>query len=207
MVSSKNVTPRIQCLSFSNHYNIPNRVPNRDHPTPNLKRERVCTENIRYEKKNNCIKVLCYPNLLSEEHRRHVLCKEGGVSQSVDGHLIDALSHDLDQTNNLIEMNTGYQVMRVGKSDCSIYEYDMTTANLHKNWVLYVSLDTHLTCHFDFSVNGDADVILKPGAGVLISETDENFHHDNMTTHSICLEKRGGDVVKVDGNMLMKRLF
>lgn len=132
-------------------------------------------------------KILCYPSLLHKKEHKCVFREKKKYDPLIDDYLNMIVSLDLNTTHKYIEKQIGYQVLRVGNTECTPYKYDLTTSELHKNWVLYVCLEKEMLCRFDSS--SEADILLKPGNGVLISETDDNFIRDDTMSHALSMVK------------------
>lgn len=148
-----------------------------------------------------CGKVLCYPDMLNKKQRERILHEKLPCSKNIDNYLNSLISQEVKFTQKYVECNTTYQVLRIRDVDCEQYRYDLSTSELNKNWVLYVSLNEPIVCHFD---NEYGDVILEPGNGVLISETDEDFNIEVTTNHFLTLSD---ETSTNNGKLLVKKMF
>ena len=145
-------------------------------------------------------KVLCYPYVLNNKQRERILHDTLPCSKNIDNYLNSLISRDVKFTQKYVECNTKYQVLQIRDIECEQYRYNLSTSELNKNWVLYVSLNEPILCHFD---NEYGEMLLEPGNGVLISETDEDFNIDVTTNHFLNLF----DETSTDGKLLVKKMF
>ena len=123
---------------------------------------------------------------------RHVVAKE---DERINKIIYDNVKH----TNKFVECNSKYQVLKYNNFECDMYNYDLSTSCLYKNWIFYACLHGHSEITFE---ELDINLQLHQGSGVLIQETDDDLQqiqeHSHVFTSDLGNEKEW---------LLVKRFF
>jgi hypothetical protein len=112
---------------------------------------------------------------------------------------INKLIYDnVKHTDKYVECNSKYQILKYNNFECEMYNYDLSTSCLDKNWIFYVCLHDQSEIIFE---ELDIKLQLHAGSGVLIQETDNNFEY--IQEHSHIFTKKN----KEKQWILVKRVF